>query len=332
MKNTTIALSLSLILAACGGGGGHSGSTGPQGAPGKSAYDIWLEQGNVGTEQDYLDSLVSGGGTNSSGTSGNDGASGPGAPSFTDVTQDTKIFKNTRDWLKFNKYNYTETTNPWFGHNGFKQYVYRTEGSTNIGSTDYIYTYNEKELTLGNYGVYLQSARGEFSTHDTMYASGYIHNRNGAGANVYTPDAGTVFKGGTLAYLHGSAQAEPVLLTGNGTFTYSPSNPTLELKFDDYYTFKLDKHDIQYGGQANVSIKGENLTGINAYDLQTGDYNVLANYLFYGWGSNAGFVQANGVAEAFVNYGVDFYTSDNRYAPSINSNFNITGAFGGEKQ
>ena len=33
-----------------GGGGGT-------GADGKSAYDIWLEQGNEGTEQDFLDSL-----------------------------------------------------------------------------------------------------------------------------------------------------------------------------------------------------------------------------------------------------------------------------------
>ena len=29
----------------------------PPGAPGKSAYDIWLDQGNIGTEQDYLNSL-----------------------------------------------------------------------------------------------------------------------------------------------------------------------------------------------------------------------------------------------------------------------------------
>ena len=29
----------------------------PPGAPGKSAYDIWLDQGNVGTEEDYLNSL-----------------------------------------------------------------------------------------------------------------------------------------------------------------------------------------------------------------------------------------------------------------------------------
>lgn len=36
------------------GGGG----TGPAGPPGKSAYQIWLSNGNVGTEQDFLDSLI----------------------------------------------------------------------------------------------------------------------------------------------------------------------------------------------------------------------------------------------------------------------------------
>lgn len=46
-----------MTLAACNAGGG---STGPQGAPGKSAYEIWLEQGNTGSEQDFLDSLSNG--------------------------------------------------------------------------------------------------------------------------------------------------------------------------------------------------------------------------------------------------------------------------------
>lgn len=39
---------------------GIQGDTGPQGLPGadgKSAYQIWLEEGNVGTEQDFLDSI-----------------------------------------------------------------------------------------------------------------------------------------------------------------------------------------------------------------------------------------------------------------------------------
>lgn len=44
---------------------------GPPGEPGKSAYDIWLDQGNVGTEQDFLDSLKG-----EPGTQGERGAQG----------------------------------------------------------------------------------------------------------------------------------------------------------------------------------------------------------------------------------------------------------------
>lgn len=36
---------------------GAQGKRGEQGQPGLSAYDIWLKQGNYGTEQDFLDSL-----------------------------------------------------------------------------------------------------------------------------------------------------------------------------------------------------------------------------------------------------------------------------------
>lgn len=54
MNLKPIAFSLCLILAACGGGGGgHSGATDPQEVPNKSAYEIWLEQGNTGTEQEF---------------------------------------------------------------------------------------------------------------------------------------------------------------------------------------------------------------------------------------------------------------------------------------
>jgi hypothetical protein len=38
--------------------GGGSGTDGQDGADGLSAYQIWLGEGNTGTEQDFLDSLV----------------------------------------------------------------------------------------------------------------------------------------------------------------------------------------------------------------------------------------------------------------------------------
>ena len=60
---------------------GPQGPAGPQGATGadgESAYDIWLDQGNVGTEQDFLDSLE--GPQGPQGIQGIQGVQGPTGP------------------------------------------------------------------------------------------------------------------------------------------------------------------------------------------------------------------------------------------------------------
>ena len=36
---------------------GPTGATGPTGADGKSAYQIWIEQGHTGSEDDFLESI-----------------------------------------------------------------------------------------------------------------------------------------------------------------------------------------------------------------------------------------------------------------------------------
>lgn len=308
-----------LSLTACAGlsGGsngrdGINGTNGVNGAPGKSAYQIWLDHGNTGTEQDFLDSLVGGNTNQNNSINGN-------------------VFTNAKDYLDYYGYEYIENTINWQNHNNFKQYVYQQEGSSIASNSDYTYTYNEKELTLGNYGVYLQTSRSDFSATDSFYSAGYIHNRLGAGANVYIPQNNTVFTGGTLAYLYGTPQANPILLKGDATLTYGV-NPVLELAFDNYYTITLDKNNVHYNTNANVQISGTNTTGINAYDLQTGTYEATARYLYPGWGANAGYVMSNGHEEAFMTYGLDFYTNDDRYVPSTNTNFSLSGAFGGTKQ
>ena len=52
---------------------GAAGAAGADGTNGLSAYEIWINEGNVGTEQDFLDSLVG-----ATGPAGADGA--PGVP------------------------------------------------------------------------------------------------------------------------------------------------------------------------------------------------------------------------------------------------------------
>lgn len=60
------------------GGGGGQGPQGPPGADGDSAYQVWLDQGNTGTEQDFLDSLV--GPQGDTGPQGNTGPQGDTGP------------------------------------------------------------------------------------------------------------------------------------------------------------------------------------------------------------------------------------------------------------
>ena len=56
---------------------GTNGVDGQDGADGKSAYQIWLDEGNVGTEQDFLDSLRGEDGINGKdGKDGKDGVNG----------------------------------------------------------------------------------------------------------------------------------------------------------------------------------------------------------------------------------------------------------------
>lgn len=327
-----IIIALCLALAACGGG---TGSTGPQGqpgtpgkdgaqgiqgAPGKSAYEIWLDAGNTGTEQDFLDSLVA-----NNNTSGNN---------------DKITFTTTKEYLDYLGYSYDEHSKNWPNHGKYTQYVYHASHGTSTSTNGAVeYTLNEKEMHLGNYGVYLTKGRQQFDDTDSFAAVAYTHNRNGAGANVYTPETNAVFKGGTLAYLYnatayqyGPTTTDAVLLTGEGTFTYG-DHKVLELSFDNYYTITFDNNGALPNTQGNVIISGNNSTGVEAYDLQPGEYtNTTVKYFLPGWQADGGYVKSGEHEEAFITYGLDAYKNDDRYITSTNSNFSITGAFGGTKQ
>ena len=60
---------------------GETGAQGPKGDTGKSAYQIWIDAGNNGTQTDYLNSLKGPKGDKGDpGTPGKDGATGPAGP------------------------------------------------------------------------------------------------------------------------------------------------------------------------------------------------------------------------------------------------------------
>ena len=106
---------------------GPPGTNGSIGVDGKSAYEIWLDEGNTGTEQDFLDSLV-----------GDDGAQGP--PGANGVAID--FIQNTTPTG-------TGTSSIpagalWFHTNSGIQYTYFNDGNT--------YQWVQETLPLGPQG------------------------------------------------------------------------------------------------------------------------------------------------------------------------------------
>ena len=353
MKKYLILTSV-LALAACGGGHdgaqGIQGVQGEQGAPGKSAYDIWVDAGNSGTEQDFLDSLVAGNNT-------------------TQNESNVYPVNMQQDLDKYHQ-DYVATNMDWASQNGYRQYKVTSKGTTNKSATgesyDYVNTvvYNEKELNLANYGVYLQkhSIVHEFDENiDYTNIRAYIHNREGSGMNTYAPENYnlTTFRGGTLAYLYKGTSpytssydvsVEPVLLKGNAEYTHSATDPQLRLEFDNYYTLTMDREGkvsasgVNNTGKSEYTLTSSSLNYVNygnQYDAQSiADNSALANYKTqpYGTGINdIGFVSKGyGTEEVVGTYSINFerpetnsFSGETRY---YNDDIRMTGAFGGTRQ
>lgn len=319
MKTSPIVLSLCFILTACGGG-----TQGPAGAPGKSAYQIWLDQGNVGTEQDFLDSLVS----------NNDK---PVDTPEDDSTVESGEYNNWHDQIMYEMsqddsyHNFSEQIVEWPGHGTYNQYDYRKSGKDALSGDDLttVWSYKEKELTLGNYIVF---ARQNVYNIDENYSrfpgfSAFIYNREGTGANIHIPSAGTTFTGGTLAYLWFGSQKYK-FLTGNAVFTYDPNQPELALAFNDYYSITFKGNGI---GGYNVKIDGTNSTGDPSYTLPTGEFESNKNAYYDPTSIKTTFLRKDNVEEGFGTYRTTF--SDAYYNSGlIQGDIGLTGAFGGTKQ
>jgi hypothetical protein len=109
---------------------GPAGTNGSIGVDGKSAYEIWLEEGNTGTEQDFLDSLV-----------GEDGAQGPPGVAIDFIQNTTPTGTGTSS---------IPAGALWFHTNSGIQYTYFNDGNT--------YQWVQETLPLGPQGP--QGANG----------------------------------------------------------------------------------------------------------------------------------------------------------------------------
>ncbi len=89
------------------------GAPGDKGDPGKSAYEIWLELGNTGTEQDFIDSLK--GEDGEDGQDSNGGGTGSGEPltadSLLSTTENSKSIKRQKNSTT-DKVNFTAIIDP----------------------------------------------------------------------------------------------------------------------------------------------------------------------------------------------------------------------------
>lgn len=326
-------------LAACGGsggggsGGGGSGTVGSDiqrpsaptvdtenntsGTVGKSVYQLWLDAGNVGTEQEFLDALVS-------------NSTGP-------IVSESRYKSLREEASHTNEYKISEMY--WPGHGNYFQMEKNTIGTTTDNNTTREDTmsvnkkivYNEKELNLVNYGVYLETnvEEHEFAnTFDTKYrVYSWINNRDGIAANIYTPEENTVFKGSTMAYLADgyysyNATEEPILIKGDAEYTHSATNPKLILDFDNYYTFVIENSTLK-------DIQGTN--GINVrYDLEkTNNSYIYSNTVNI---EEPGFTKKANIEEVVAEYEMKFFDSDGNKFFAPNGVMSLSGAFGATKQ
>ncbi|MBQ2113822.1 MAG: hypothetical protein II195_01860, partial [Selenomonadales bacterium] len=134
------------------------------GNDGKSAYEIWLEQGNVGTEQDFLDGLK-----------GKDGSSTDLAP----LTE--KINQNTADIAEINTEINIEGKLPYPNIASATTAIYQNMGAMNGRIIDL-----ENAGSSASGADTVISTNGNSSNWSRTWESGFIE----AGGAIYYPSSG----------------------------------------------------------------------------------------------------------------------------------------------
>lgn len=221
--------------------------------------------------------------------------------------------------------NFAESDKPWESHGGYKHYQYQEHSYT--GNTSHVV--DEKEMQLANYGVH--STRHNDAGLYVIPAAieGYIHNREGVGANLYTPTSGTSFTGGTLAYLtgiDGVGGRLSYLIKGDATYVYNPSNPELTLAFDNYHTFNIVKNGAGYDVTVSGTNNGADVGLTSIYNITPGTYYAPREQADF----SATHLQKGDIQEAAGVYEVKFGNNGiPDTVPAVTSDISITGAFGG---
>ena len=270
--------------------------------------------------------------TGGSGTGGNTGGNTNGGNTNNQQNNQVTHYTNFKQYFdnvigNNNMYfDLVQNNQSWPSQGGYKHYEYKYHSSTGTTHSIYHAYVDEKEMQLANYGVQNSRIRHEFDEDysNTNAASAYIHNREGVGANLYTPQENTIFTGGTLAYLDASGTQPDRIIKGNATFTYNSEHPELLLNYDNYYTINIVKGD---GKSETTTVSGTNNTGDAYYNITPGSYTDS-----YGYDARftAEHLKKGSIEETVGTYTID--CGNGGVGGSTTNDFYITGAFGGTKQ
>ena len=191
---------LAILKAMVGSGGGSGSGSGGSGADGKSAYEIWLEQGNIGTEADFLESLKGADGekgdTGAPGEKGEKGDTGaPGTPGVngSDATVTSDNIKNALGYIPANEdeverlseeiaeiQSATEDGNiPAYWENSVKSAVWKITGYQNEGGVD-VFTFgfitdtHTHETSNGNFAKLMKRVMDDCKIPLCLHGGDYI--------------------------------------------------------------------------------------------------------------------------------------------------------------
>ena len=158
---------ISLALAAQGADGqpgkdgenGAPGQDGKDGDPGKSAYELWLDAGNTGTEEDYLNSLKGKDGEDGKegpqgpqGEPGKDGQDGDIGKSAYQVAVDKGFEGTEEEWLQSLIGEDGKDGQPGApGENGKTSYLHIAYANSADGTQDFSTTDSANKLYIGQY-------------------------------------------------------------------------------------------------------------------------------------------------------------------------------------
>ena len=210
--------------------GPSGGETGATGADGESAYDIAVDNGFVGTEVEWLESLVGATGADGAiGADGATGATGADGESAYDIAVDNGFVGTEEEWLE-SLVGATGATGPTITNEGFSAYLPSVNLATDGQLTDWTVTspyFNSGNFnaTTGNYTVpttarYLITATINYSTTASISVSLGSDINPAFAVEITSPASATLLSGlFPLLDVNVALVLDLRAVLGNGTIT-----------------------------------------------------------------------------------------------------------------